>query len=173
MCRRQLGFSLVEMVIVVIIVGLVGAIALPRMSRGAMLANDAAVAADLQVLRHAIDLYAIEHNGFFPGQRPSAPPMGGDGTPQDMYNHMLQNSKSSGATGTGAGFDYGPYLMAMPALKVGQNASQQADEVTFQYAVPPTVDEGTGTGWVYNPLSGQIIANTTALDSTGQPYSGY
>jgi hypothetical protein len=38
---------------------------------------------------------------------------------------------------------------------------------------PPVVSEDTGEGWVYNPDTGQIIANTTATDEAGTEYSDY
>ena len=45
---------------------LIAAIAVPRISRGAKGASDAALRGDLAVIRSAIDLYAAEHNGDFP-----------------------------------------------------------------------------------------------------------
>src|SRR5436853_7899918 len=61
------GFSLIELVIVVVIIAIIGAIAIPRLSRGAAGAADSALVGNLRILRSAVDLYASEHGGTFPG----------------------------------------------------------------------------------------------------------
>src|SRR5580765_2495355 len=63
------AFSLIELVIVVVIIGIIAAIAIPRMSRGTAGAGDSALGGNLSVLRSAIELYASEHGGVFPGNK--------------------------------------------------------------------------------------------------------
>src|SRR5438034_11191501 len=65
--KNKRGFSLIELVIVVVIIAIIGAIAIPRMSRGAAGAADSALVGDLKTLRSAIELYANEHGGLYPG----------------------------------------------------------------------------------------------------------
>ena len=55
------GFSLLELVIVVVIIGVISAIAIPRMTRGASNAGATALRANLAVLRNAIEIYRAEH----------------------------------------------------------------------------------------------------------------
>ena len=55
--RRRYAFSLVELVVVVVILGIVSAIAIPRLSRGSEGASEAALIGDLAVMRRAIDMY--------------------------------------------------------------------------------------------------------------------
>ena len=64
--NNRLGFSLIELVIVVVIIAIIGAIAIPKMSRGAAGANDSALIQDLSVLRSALDLYQTENGGNYP-----------------------------------------------------------------------------------------------------------
>ncbi len=145
--RQARGFSLVELVIVVVIVGLLAAIAIPRFSRGAAGAADSAMAGDLAVLRNAIELYAAEHNGVFP-------------TSDDFADQLTKFTKLDGtvsATKTSE-FPYGPYMHAVPALKVGGNAGLTAVEAVSE---TPSAANGTSAGWLYNPTTGQIWANDT------------
>ena len=63
---RNHSFSLVELVIVLVIIGVIAAIAVPRITRGATKAGATALMADLAVLRCAIEYYRAEHEGSFP-----------------------------------------------------------------------------------------------------------
>ena len=110
MKRRQLqgAFSLLEVVIVVAIIAVLATIAIPRMSRGAKGANDSAVSGDLAVLRNAIDLYATEHGGTYPGATTIA-------------NQLTQYTDIDGTTSTTKTTTciYGPYVRTIPPLPVG------------------------------------------------------
>ena len=55
------GFSLIELVTVVLIIVLIAAVAIPRLIRGSRTAGAAALKRDLAALRTAIELYAAEH----------------------------------------------------------------------------------------------------------------
>jgi prepilin-type N-terminal cleavage/methylation domain-containing protein len=61
------AFSLTEMVIVVAILGIMGAIVLPYFSGEATQAKGAAAKDNLRILRGAIDLYTTKHGGVAPG----------------------------------------------------------------------------------------------------------
>lgn len=145
--RQARGFSLVELVIVVVIVGLLAAIAIPRFSRGASGASDSALSGDLAVLRNAIEMYAAEHNGTYP-------------LAATIEAQLTQYSKLDGTTSAAKDPDYpyGPYLHAIPALKVGANAGKNG--VKAATAVP-TASDGTDDGWLYIQTTGQIFANDT------------
>lgn len=58
---RRGGYSLIELLLVVMIVGVVAAIAIPRMSLGAGGAAEAALKGNLAVLRSAIEAYRRDH----------------------------------------------------------------------------------------------------------------
>lgn len=152
--RRSGGFSLVELVIVIVIIGVVAAIALPRMSRGAKGASDAALTANLAVLRNAIEMYAAEHGGTYPTLATIADQLTGF---SDVNGNTSATSSST--------YIYGPYVRKIPALPVGDEKGSTAFTDTAG-----TADKG----WVYNATTGAISANTTTeADDQGVLYSAY
>lgn len=152
--KRQGGFSLVELVIVVVIIAIIGAIAIPRMSRGSAGATDSAIAADLAVLRNAIELYAAEHNGDYPAL----------GTVANQLTLYSDADGNTNATKTST-FIYGPYIRKVPALKVGAEKGSTGFTDTAGEA---------GAGWVYDEDTGNLYANTTTeTDQAGKLYKDY
>jgi general secretion pathway protein G len=141
--KGNLGFSLVELVIVMVILAVISAIALPRISRGANGADDSALGQNLAVLRSAIEMYAAEHGGQFP-------------TVTNFVNQMTQYSDRAGDTSATrdetTGKTYGPYLYRIPPLTVGDNAGQS------NVAATP----GPGVGWIYDDSTGKLSANVAS-----------
>ena len=172
------AFSLVELVIVIVIIGILAAIAVPRISRGAIGASESALKKTLGGFRSAIDFNAAEHNGAFPGLHKIDGKEKGDGKVADFYAQLTQYSSVTGETGA---FDpsatppriYGPFLRKMPRLNVGKNAERDADQVSFKNDDPLKEDEASKKGWVYNRKTGEIVANTKDSDSQGKPYIEY
>ncbi len=164
MKRNKWGFSLVELVIVVVIIGVIAAIAVPRISRGAKGAYDSSVRGSLAALRNAIDMYAAEHGGAFPGA---------DGDQDTLADQLTKKTDKSGNVGTTAGVHiYGPYLRkGIPPLEVGPNRGATGVEMVN---TGPAVDETkTTSGWVYNYTTGDLIANTDDEDEAGNKYDTY
>lgn len=65
----QKGFTLVELMVVIAILGILAAIAVPRFSDSTTLANTAKVAADLRTIDSAIGMFLAAN----PGATPTAP----------------------------------------------------------------------------------------------------
>lgn len=149
------GFSLIELVIVVVILGIIGAIAIPRMSRGADGAADAALVADLAVLRNAIDLYQAEHGGAYP--------------PEASIVAALESYSDVTGASFGTKDDdriYGPYLRKVPTLKIGSNKGKNGISAT---------DGDANAGWIYDEDTGSIFANLPVgeTDARSVPYRNY
>ena len=160
------GFSLVELVIVILIIGVIAAIAVPRIASGGRGATEAALVADLKVLRHAIEIYAAEHDGQFPG---AAADGGGNGpgTAGAFASQLTKYSSDSGLVSDtfDTTFRFGPYLVKIPPISVGPNKGDYTVAID-QVNSPPLVTGGT-EAWAYNPDIGQIIANTDDADMAG------
>ena len=99
--RNRAGFTLVEIMIVVAIIALLAAIAVPGFLRSRKRAQATRVLNDLRLIDNAIDLYAIENNKPT-GARP-------------VWNDLKVYMKKGGALyNTGAdilGHAYGPFAV--------------------------------------------------------------
>lgn len=161
---RRPSFSLVEMVIVVVIIGTIAAIAVPRLSRGAAGAGESSGRANLAVLRTAIDVYAAEHDSNWPGA---------DGSESTLIDQLTKSTDAAGSVGNTVGVHiYGPYLHCIRPITVGPNTGVSG--VILDDVSPiPVVESNDTDGWCYNFLTGEIIANTDDLDSDGVAYNTY
>jgi prepilin-type N-terminal cleavage/methylation domain-containing protein len=155
------AFSLIELVIVVVIIAIIGAIAIPKMSRGASGAGESALIQDLVILRSALDLYNAEH----------VTPLSSSNTADQVttaltsYSDAAATTFSSTPTTTAI---LGPYLRALPSLPVGTNQGQ----TSFTTQGPP----GTAAaGWYFNGTSffANDPLNNANLDAKGVLYNSY
>ncbi len=148
------GFSLLELMLVVVIIGMIAAIAIPRLSRGAAGAADASLSGSLAVLREAIDRYSAEHLGAFP-------------TIARFERQLTWYSDDSGRVSRTrtTTYIYGPYLRKIPPLPVGRRKGQTGVAAA----------DATTIGWIYDETAGDIRANTTGaeVDVTGTRYRDY
>ncbi len=160
--RRGSAFTLVELVIVVAIIGILGAIAVPRLTSASAGASANALEANLTNVRKAIDVYYAEH-GSFPGYSP------GTTVPLDkaFAKQLTQFSSRTGGTSPtyGSPFIYGPYLRSPFPI----NPTNDLSTVTVK-ANPGDADPVAGSvGWVAVLSTGAfyISATVTGMDDVG------
>ena len=67
--KDQSGFTLVEMIIVIIIMGIMAAVVIPQIGTTSDDAKLSAVKQDLTSMRNAVEIYYSQHNSAYPGAR--------------------------------------------------------------------------------------------------------
>jgi general secretion pathway protein G len=135
------GFTLVEILIVVVILGILAAIVIPQFTEASTEAKTSSLMSDLQTVRSQIELYKVQHNDALPG----------DGT-ASFEDALTGKTDIDGA----AGNDYGPYLQAIPTNPFNDKVSVRIDGA----------DPGANTdGWRFDatdPNSGDFRADDSA-----------
>jgi prepilin-type N-terminal cleavage/methylation domain-containing protein len=137
--RKQSGFTLVELVVVVMILGILAAVAAPKLLGTSSAAADNGIKQTLAIVRDAIERYAAEHGGTLPGQ-----------------------------TGDEAGLktDLTPYLRgSFPTCPVAGSNNKikvSADAVGFAGEAGNSQDES----WHYCVENGQFIVNSSELTNS-------
>jgi prepilin-type N-terminal cleavage/methylation domain-containing protein len=173
----QRGFTLVELLIVVIILAILAAIVIPQFSSATIDAQEAALDSNLSALRSAIDLYRVQHNGKYPGAVAStgatcsvgAAGTGAITTQQAVIDQLTQYSNVAGGTCSGAAIltTLGPYLRkGFPAEPITNSAAIAVSNAGI--ALAPAAATG---GWAFDLITGQIVMNSNALDSKSVAYS--
>jgi prepilin-type N-terminal cleavage/methylation domain-containing protein len=136
------AFSLIELVIVVVIIGVISSIAVPRMLSAAETARANALKGSLSVLNKAAELYAAEHDGKSPAHDES----GTLGDASAMIKRLVGRTKADGTIDANGA--YGPYLREMPLNPYSKLLSVRIDGAA----------SGAGTnGWRFDAASNQFM----------------
>lgn len=110
--KAKSGFTLVEILIVVVILGILAAIVIPQFTSASTEAKESALVSNLQSVRSQIELYKIHHNDELPGD--AANSSGG----VDFTMAMTSLTNQAGVVDTSSGADptyrFGPYMREIP-----------------------------------------------------------
>ena len=147
---KSKGFTLVEILIVVIILGILAAIVIPQFTEASNDARESALTSDLQTVRSQLELYKVQHNEKYPHLNE----LGAADTANFVVRLTGRTDQDGKVNAAGA---FGPYLQKFPSNPF---LSVAADVVNFGVADPAPGD-GT-SGWYWNTSLGKFSANDTA-----------
>lgn len=137
------GFTLVELLIVVVILGILGAIVIPSYVGATDDAKLDALKSHLTTIRAQIELYRMHHNSQYPD---SAANFSALMTQYSDLNHGVSATQTPTHV-------YGPYLLEIP-----DNPFTGTNDVTSTGA-------GPAKAWYYNPATGEFRTNDGVHDS--------
>ena len=167
--RKARAFTLVEVLIVVVLLGILAIVVIPMVSASSISAKESALATDLGLLRRFILVYKFQHlevgPGYPNGQTTVAP------TEQVFIDQATLSSNNSGQTaaiGT-AGFERGPYMQKIPVNPLNGKSSVQMLGNGENF--PPDADDSHG--WIYKAQTCEIRADSAGSDNGSKFYYDY
>lgn len=159
--KRQNGFTLVEILIVVIILAILAGVVIPQFSSSSEEAKLAVLRSDLKAMRGAVELYYHQHNAVYPGSVTSN--YAGHATNAEWFVDQLTlytDVRGEAVSVKDATHKYGPYLKkGIPVNPF--NGLNTVRVNTLNENVTATMANNS-TGWKFKTRTGQFFANDTA-----------
>jgi len=151
--QTRKGFTLIEILIVVIILGILAAIVIPQFTNASKEAKQSALVTMVQSLRSQIALFKLQHNDYLPGCNPVTNTTLSEAT---FWDQMTLFSDLAGATQAAkdATHVYGPYMQSKPVNPL--NSSSTIAEAA-----------AVGVGFVYDYNAGAGSGKLWGVDATG------
>jgi prepilin-type N-terminal cleavage/methylation domain-containing protein len=171
MRKSSRGFSLIELLIVVAIILIIAAIAIPNLLRSRIAANQASAVGSLRTLNTAEVTYSVTYNtGYTPTLGDLGPPAAGQNpvaTASGLIDSVLSGSAVGTATATTSSKSGYTFLYTPGASDTTGRYN------TYSITATPVNVGTTGTNYYYTDQSGVIRQNSTALaGSSDSPLAG-
>ncbi|HTB21152.1 MAG TPA: type II secretion system protein [bacterium] len=171
MAKKQNGFTLVELMIVVAIIGILAAVAIPKFAQMLEKSREGATKGNIGALKSAVSNYYADQQGNYP---------------QTDLDTSTWYSGPVGSQSSYPGF-VPQYMDVVPAVKVtAQNTvntvyqtggpgvgSSAAAVTTGVWSNPAFATDSTGFGWKYDNTSGELWVNSALLDMSSNSYTIY
>jgi prepilin-type N-terminal cleavage/methylation domain-containing protein len=141
------GFTLIELMIVVAIIGILSAIAMPRFAQMLEKAREGTTRGNLNSIKSAAAIYYADQKGVWPSTLSTFSIYA-----FSQYLDHINPVKVTGSFVIGATSPVGSLIT-----------------MTTQTSVPV----GSNTGWLYDSTNGEFYVNSTVQDSKSIPYSFY
>ena len=140
--RRVNGFTLVEILIVVVILGILAAIVVPQFTSASQEAVKGALSSQLQTISSQIELYRVQHFGNLPAiggaEGDNIEPMPEGTGDHNGWTVLVEEN----------------YLKSEP-----NNGFTRSTSVAAGDWVDSPATDGTADGWAFNAVTGDILAN--------------
>jgi len=142
--KKRSGFTLVEVLIVVVIMAILAATVIPQFSDSTKEAKANTAKFNVHTIRQQIEMYKTHHDGK---------------VPTATLVELTSKTNAAGTVGTGPTHVYGPYIPEVPVNPFTGSATIRAAATN-----PPTAASGaTDAGWLYHAASGGLWIDNADL----------
>lgn len=159
--NQRRGFSLVEILLVVVIIAILAAVVLPAITDATTASKDATLVQNLRVIRTQIERFKLDHGGHPPGW---------NGASVALHLHNYSNASGQSSLFPNQAYPFGPYLPQRFVVNpfndgsdfmiVANPSEQTADHSLIGSSSQPV-------GWFYDPATGQIAPNAEGTNADG------
>ena len=150
MKNKQKGFSLIELLIVVAIILIIAAIAIPNLLRSKMAANEASAVGSIRTLNTSAVEYSTEYGGY-PASLAVLGPIASGGTASSTLADMIDSVL---VTGTKSGYVF---------VWSGGTADSNGNKLNYSITAAPSSPGTTGQRYFYTDQSGVIRSSQAAV----------
>ncbi len=163
------GFTLIEILIVVVLLGIMAAMVIPKFSNAAAESRENMLLEDLRILKAQVGVYRAQHwdvpPGYADGDTSNAP------TEADFVAQLTLFTDENGATNAVQTdqFKYGPYMREIPDNPI--NGLSSVEIIPDGGALPGVGDDSHG--WIYRPEDLTVLNDAAGTDSNGEDYYNY
>lgn len=164
--KNQTGFTLIEMLIVIVVLGILAMIIIPQITISTEDAKISTLQTNLSGMRSSIETYYAQHDSIYPGKKHEGT---GNDTTSDaeagtaFLAQMILYSRATGVTANvkDATFKFGPYVKGGVLPK---NPFTTTNDATVNYNETNITVRVADTGnkaWKFYAITGVFIANDT------------
>ena len=166
MKKNTRGFSLIELLIVVAIILIIAAIAIPNLLRSRIAANQASAVGSLRTINTAQITYASTYNSGYAGALSYLGPPAAGALPTSLLAGLLDEILAGGTT-------VNESVKSGYLFKYSPAAAVQGRIDTYAVTAEPSTVGTTGSNFYFTDMSGVIRQNSTQLAAvTDSPIGG-
>ena len=156
------GFTLVELLIVIALISILSAVAIPQYSDSVDDANASALDENLHRMRTALERYYHQHSGTYPGVSKEQPVSGNEISDSAFIDQLTLYTDREGNTTNvldRENYPYGPYILRIPENPEAGQLKSPEGVVVIRSPKPLIPDKDPQKGWKYNLITGELISN--------------
>ena len=151
------AFTLIEMLIVIVILGVLAMVIIPQISTSTDDAKLSTLRTNLTSMRNAVELYYAQHSSMYPAT---------NGTYQTFLQQLTRYTDAGGTVSAtkDTTYKFGPYLKGGNLAMNPFNNKNDAVIDASTADITVKASDGT-TGWKFYAKTGVLIANDGAHDN--------